>query len=93
MLVSGEEGIIKPDPAIYLLMCERFDLSPDRTFFVDDSAANVDAARAWGSSSHRFVDAAGAPSRPGRCGRPHWSAIPVGLTGDWAGADHPTGLS
>lgn len=57
MLVSGEEGIIKPDPAIYRLMCRRFDLSPDRTFFVDDSAANVDAAAALGFASHRFVDA------------------------------------
>ena len=59
MLVSGEEGIIKPDPAIYRLMCQRFDLSPDRTFFVDDSAANVDAAAALGFASHRFLDATG----------------------------------
>ncbi len=58
MLVSGEEGIIKPDPAIYRLMCRRFDLSPERSFFVDDSVANVDAARALGFASHRFVDAA-----------------------------------
>ena len=57
MLVSGEEGIIKPDPAIYQLLCRRFDLSPDRTFFVDDSAANVDAAAALGFAAHRFVDA------------------------------------
>ncbi|MFA9565463.1 MAG: HAD family hydrolase [Acidimicrobiales bacterium] len=57
MLMSGEEGIIKPDPAIYRLMCERFDLAPDRTFFVDDNAANIDAARALGLVSHRFVDA------------------------------------
>ncbi len=57
MLVSGEEGIIKPDPAIYHLMCRRFRLSADRTFFVDDSAANVDAAQRLGFLSHRFVDA------------------------------------
>ncbi len=58
MLVSGEEGIIKPDPAIYRLLCHRFGLTPERTFFVDDSPANVDAARVLGFASHRFVDAA-----------------------------------
>lgn len=58
MVVSGEEGVIKPDPAIYRLLCRRFDLSPDRTFFVDDSDANVEAARDLGFASHRFVGAA-----------------------------------
>ena len=57
MLVSGEEGVIKPDPAIYLLLCERFGLRPEETFFVDDSAANVDAAAAMGFTAHRYADA------------------------------------
>lgn len=57
MLVSGEEGIIKPDAAIYRLLCRRFGLTPEWTFFVDDSVANIDAARDLGFVSHRFVDA------------------------------------
>ena len=56
MVVSGEEGIIKPDPAIYHLLCERFDLRPTQTFFVDDSAANIDAARVLGIVTHRFTE-------------------------------------
>ena len=57
MLVSGEEVIIKPDAAIYRLLCRRFGLTPERTFFVDDSVANIDTARDLGFVSHRFVDA------------------------------------
>jgi 2-haloacid dehalogenase len=57
MLVSGEEGVIKPDPTIYLLLCERFGLRPEDTFFVDDSAANVDAAAAMGFTAHRYTSA------------------------------------
>lgn len=56
MVVSGEEGIIKPDPAIFRLLCERFDLSPRESFFVDDSAANVEAAAALGFVAHRYAD-------------------------------------
>ena len=57
MVVSGEEGVIKPDPEIYRLLCQRYELSADRTFFVDDSAANIDAADGLGFTAHRFVDA------------------------------------
>ncbi len=57
MVVSGEEGVIKPEPAIYDLLCERFDLRASETFFVDDSAANVAAARDLGFVAHEFVGA------------------------------------
>ena len=56
MVVSGEEGIIKPDPAIYELLCRRFRLRSDETFFVDDNQANVDAAAALGFVAHRYAD-------------------------------------
>jgi 2-haloacid dehalogenase len=41
VLVSGEERLIKPDPAIFELLAERFGLDPRATFYVDDSAVNV----------------------------------------------------
>lgn len=46
--VSGEVGVVKPDPEIYRLHEERFDLVTGKTLFIDDSAANVEAARRHG---------------------------------------------
>ena len=56
MVVSGEEGVIKPDPAIYELLCRRFGIRSTETFFVDDSQTTDDAAAALGFVAHRFVD-------------------------------------
>lgn len=57
ILLSGEVGVAKPDPAIYELLCARHGLRPEASFFVDDSAGNVDAARALGFRAARFADA------------------------------------
>ena len=59
ILVSGEEQLAKPDPAIYALAAARFGRSPGSMLFVDDSVANVEAARTCGWHAHHFVDAAG----------------------------------
>ncbi len=42
--VSGEIGLIKPDPAIYHLHVASFGVVPSATLFIDDSQKNVDAA-------------------------------------------------
>lgn len=58
IVVSGEERLVKPDPAIYRLAIERFGLKcPARALFVDDREDNIDAARASGFQAHRFRDA------------------------------------
>jgi 2-haloacid dehalogenase len=57
LVVSGEEGVTKPDRRIFELLIERFGLDPAATVFVDDSAANVDAARDLGIDAIRFHDA------------------------------------
>jgi 2-haloacid dehalogenase len=44
-IVSGEHGVIKPDPAIYRLALERLAIDPARAVFIDDVAANAEAAR------------------------------------------------
>ncbi len=59
VVISGEVGITKPDRAIFQLLCDRFDLAPETTLFVDDMAPNVDAARELGFSAAFFRDAAG----------------------------------
>lgn len=43
-LISGEEGLIKPDPAIYKLLIDRFQLDPARSLFIDDSHVNIEGA-------------------------------------------------
>ena len=48
VLVSGEERLVKPDPAIYARAIERFGIDPATSIFIDDRADNVDAARAAG---------------------------------------------
>ena len=57
VLVSGEVGLVKPDPAIFRLLIERHDVEPGRTVFIDDSLANVRAAAALGFRAIHFVGA------------------------------------
>ena len=56
-VVSGEEGVVKPDPEIFRRLAERFGLDPAVTLFIDDAEVNVLGARAVGFQAHRFVDA------------------------------------
>jgi 2-haloacid dehalogenase/putative hydrolase of the HAD superfamily len=57
-VASGVERLLKPDPAIFRLTCERFGLDPAQTLFVDDSARNIAAAQALGFDVHHFTDPA-----------------------------------
>ncbi len=57
ILVSGEEKLAKPDPAIYALACRRFAVVPGETLFIDDSLPNVESAREFGLLAHHFTDA------------------------------------
>jgi 2-haloacid dehalogenase len=47
-IVSGTVGLLKPDPAIYRLLLDKCSIEPSRAVFLDDSAPNVDAAKALG---------------------------------------------
>ena len=44
LLISGEDKLVKPDPKIYLLAIDRFNLDPQNTVFVDDKLININAA-------------------------------------------------
>jgi len=57
VVVSGVEGVAKPDPALFTLLVERYELDPAATVFVDDSPANVEAAATAGLQALRFTDA------------------------------------
>ncbi len=57
VVISGEIGLVKPDAAIYDYTIERCALQPARTLFIDDLAANVEAARAAGLQAVQFTGA------------------------------------
>jgi 2-haloacid dehalogenase len=58
VVVSGEEQVVKPDPAIFEIAERRFGHAPDELFFTDDNPANVAAARQRGWRVHQFENAA-----------------------------------
>ena len=47
-ILSYQEKVIKPDPGIYRLLLERYGLKAQECVFLDDTAVNVEAARAEG---------------------------------------------
>lgn len=53
-IVSGQERLLKPEPAIFHLLCERGGLLPADCVFVDDSLKNVEGARAIGMDAIHF---------------------------------------
>lgn len=44
IVVSGDEGIRKPNPVIYKTVCDRYGATPASTVFIDDSLRNIKAA-------------------------------------------------
>ncbi len=56
VVISGEVGLRKPDPAIYLLATEKLGLPVGRCVFVDDVAANLPAAAELGMATVHHVD-------------------------------------
>ncbi|HEY0627350.1 MAG TPA: HAD family phosphatase [Allosphingosinicella sp.] len=57
IVVSGEEKLLKPDPAIYYLALRRFGLKAEEVLFIDDREINVEGARAVGMQAHLFTTA------------------------------------
>lgn len=53
-VVSGEEGMRKPDPAFFQLLLDRYNLQAAEVLFIDDNLRNVTAAEAMGIDSIRF---------------------------------------
>lgn len=58
IVVSGEERCVKPEPAIYRILLERYQLQATDCVFVDDSLLNVEGARALGMHALHFRDPA-----------------------------------
>jgi putative hydrolase of the HAD superfamily len=53
---SATEGLRKPDPRIYRLVCERLEVSPKATVFLDDLGANLKPARELGMTTIKVAE-------------------------------------
>jgi putative hydrolase of the HAD superfamily len=58
VVISGETGLRKPDPAIYRLAADRLGLPCEACVFVDDLGQNLEPARALGMTTIRKTSAA-----------------------------------
>ncbi len=58
VVVSGDEGVAKPDPRLFGVLLDRYDVDPGDAVFVDDRPDNVRAATALGLHGLVFTDAA-----------------------------------
>jgi len=54
VIVSGEVGLLKPDPAIFQCLADRHRIDFGSAVFIDDVAANVAGARAQGMAAIHF---------------------------------------
>ena len=73
LIVSGEERLVKPDPAIYRLLLDRHGLDAAECVFIDDSERNVLGARHVGMHAIHYTpgtDLAAELARLGTVARP-----------------------
>jgi len=57
IVISGDVGVNKPDRRIFQILLRRYRLEPATTVFIDDSAANVEAASGLGMIAVRYTSA------------------------------------
>jgi 2-haloacid dehalogenase len=70
LVISGIEGVAKPDPRIFRILLGRYRLEPAATVFIDDSPGNVAAARDLGMIGLRYTSAGGLRDRLHSLGLP-----------------------
>ena len=54
MVISGEVGLLKPEPAIFHLLLGKIGYAPQKCVFIDDIPANVAGAREVGITGIQF---------------------------------------
>jgi putative hydrolase of the HAD superfamily len=55
-LLSCDYQVIKPDPAFYQILIDKYDLEPSRCVFLDDLEANLEGARQFGIHTIQVKD-------------------------------------
>lgn len=56
MVISGEVGVMKPEPRIYQIALEQAGVSPDEAVFVDDFYENIEGCEKVGMKGIHFKD-------------------------------------
>lgn len=59
IFLSGETGLVKPQPEAFDYVCNTMNVAAGQCFFVDDAAMNVEAAATFGMNAYLFIDAQG----------------------------------
>lgn len=54
VVVSGLEKIVKPDPRIYRIFCDRYGINAQDCVFIDDNEVNIVSARMFGMKAVHF---------------------------------------
>ncbi|MGI4021794.1 MAG: HAD family hydrolase [Janthinobacterium lividum] len=57
IVMSGDEGIRKPEAAFFQILFDRYEVKPEDAVFIDDNLRNIEAARKLGIQSIRFTSA------------------------------------
>ncbi|MCC6470217.1 MAG: HAD family phosphatase [Alphaproteobacteria bacterium] len=68
ILVSGNEGMIKPDPRIFRLLLDRYGLRAEDSVFIDDNPGNARAAGDLGIHGIHFTSPAALRAELGALG-------------------------
>ncbi len=55
IIVSGDEKLIKPDPKIYNVLLERFNIKAEDSLFIDDNADNINTANELGFKTIHYT--------------------------------------
>lgn len=58
IVVSGEVGMVKPDPSIFGIALDRMQTNAHNVLFIDDHEPNIDAAKTLGFVTHHFTSSA-----------------------------------
>lgn len=55
IVVSGTEKLIKPDPKIWNLLLDRYNIKADESVFIDDNLKNIEMAKSLGFETIRVT--------------------------------------
>jgi putative hydrolase of the HAD superfamily len=58
VVISGDTGLRKPDPAIYLIAADQLGVPPSECVYADDTGSNLPPAEELGMATVHFTDAA-----------------------------------
>ncbi|CAA7390211.1 HAD family hydrolase [Chryseobacterium fistulae] len=56
IVVSGTEKLIKPDPKIWHVLLERYNINANESVFIDDNPKNIEIARSLGFNTIHIQD-------------------------------------